>query len=258
MRLSLLAIFFINTLGVAFAQNTLPQFEIATVKSPGPQDRAIVLYNYPGGRVVISLYTFALLLNEALGVQRFQVVGAPAWIDSQRFMIEAKPPASSKLSSFRPAKPEAPLVEEQRQMLLALLMDRFQLKFHRESQEGVVYLLTKGNKEPAFEPPKHPEYRMFFAGLLGGGDGTVSGGNATMEFIASKLSRSMGTPVLDRTGLTGPFDFTLEHVYDWEEEHVTEVTIAQPTVHALGLKLERSRGPIETIVIDHLAKPSGN
>jgi uncharacterized protein (TIGR03435 family) len=238
--------------------DTLPKFEIATVKSPGPQDQVIVLYNYPGGRVVISLYTFALLLNEALDVQRFQVVGAPAWIDSQRFMIEGKPPASSQLSSFRPANPEAPLVEEQRQMLLALLMDRFQLKFHRESQEGVVYLLTKGNKEPAFESPKHPEYRMFFAGLLGGGDGTVSGGNATMEFIASKLSRSMGTPVLDRTGLTGPFDFKLEQVYDWEAEHVTEVTIAQRTVHALGLKLERSHGPIETIVIDHLEKPSGN
>lgn len=102
-------------------------------------------------------------------------------------------------------------------MLLALLMDRFQLKFHRESKEGVVFLLSKGPKEPKFETPKHPEYRMFFAGLLGGGIGTVSGGNATMEFIVSQLSRSMGSPVLDRTGLTGPFDFTLEHIYDPEE-----------------------------------------
>lgn len=114
-------------------------------------------------------------------------------------MIEAKPPASSKLSSFRPSNPEAPLVEEQRQMLLALLMDRFQLKFHRESKEGVVYLLSTGPKEPKFEPPNHPEYRMFFAGL-GGGNGTASGGNATMEFIASQLSRSIGGPMLDRTG----------------------------------------------------------
>src|ERR1700693_115295 len=241
MRLSLLATLFINAFAVAFAQNPLPQFEVATVKSPGPQDRSITLYNYPGGRVVISLYTFAMLLHEALGVQRFQVVGAPAWIDTERFMIEAKPPASSKLSSSTPSNREAPLVEEQRQMLFALLIDRFQLKFHRESNEGVVYLLTKGPKEPMFEPPKHPEYRMFFAGLLGGGNGTVSGGNATMEFIASQLSRSMGGPVIDRTGLIGPFDFTLEQVYDPAEEHDL-VTIAQRTVRALGLKLERSRG----------------
>jgi uncharacterized protein (TIGR03435 family) len=257
MRLSLLATFFINAFAIAFAQNPLPQFEVATVKSPGPQDRIITLYNYPGGRVVISLYTFALLLHEALGVQRFQVVGTPAWIDSERFMIEAKPPASSKLNSFTPSNREAPLVEEQRQMLLALLIDRFQLKFRRESKEGVVYLLTKGPQEPMFEPPKHPEYRMFFAGLLGGGNGTVSGGSATMEFIASQLSRSMGGPVIDRTGLTGPFDFTLEHVYDPEEERDL-VTIAQRTVRALRLKLERSRGPVEMIVIDHLEKPSAN
>lgn len=257
MRLSLLAMVFINVFAAAFAQNPLPRFEVASVKSPGPQDRIITLYNYPGGRVVISLYTFALLIREALGVQRFQVVGAPAWVDSERFMIEAKPPASSKLSSFKPSNPEAPLVEEQRQMLLALLMDRFHLKFHRESREGVVYLLTKGPKEPRFEPPKHPEYRMFFAGLLGGGNGTVEAGNATTEFIASQLSRSMGSPVLDRTGLAGPFDFTLEHVYD-PGGHDDLVTIAQGTVSALGLKLERSRGPVETILVDHLEKPSEN
>ncbi|HEV1283908.1 MAG TPA: TIGR03435 family protein, partial [Bryobacteraceae bacterium] len=120
-----------------------------------------------------------------------------------------------------------------------------------------VYLLTKGPQEPMFEPPKHPEYRMFFAGLLGGGNGTVSGGNATMEFIASQLSRSMGGQVIDRTGLTGLFDFRLEHVYDPEEERDL-VTIAQRTVRALGLKLERSRGPVEMIVIDHLENPSAN
>lgn len=257
MRLFLLAAFFINAFAIALAQNPQSKFEIATVKSPGPQDRIIALFNYPGGRVVISLYTFAQLLHEALGVQRFQVVGAPAWIDSERFMIEAKPPASSKLSSFTPSNREAPLVEEQRQMLLALLIERFQLKFHREAKEQVVYLLTKGPKEPKFEAPKHPESRMFFAGLLGGGNGTVSGGNATMEFIASQLSRSIGGPVIDRTGLTGPFDFTLEHVYDPAEEHDL-VTIAQRTVRELGLKLESSRGPVEMIVIDRLEKPSAN
>jgi uncharacterized protein (TIGR03435 family) len=257
MRLSLFATFFMNAFAIAFAQNPLPQFEVATVKSRGPQDRIIALYNYPGGRVAISLYTFAMVLHEALGVQRFQVAGAPAWIDSEHFMIEAKPPASSKLSSFTPSNREAPLVEEQRQMLLALLIDRFQLRFHRESKEGVVYLLTKGPKEPMFEPSKHPEFRRFFAGLLGGGDGTVAGGNATMEFIAAQLSRSMGGPVIDRTGLTGPFDFTLAQVYDPADEHDL-VTIAQSTVRALGLKLERSRGPVETLVIDHLEKPAAN
>lgn len=66
----------------------------------------------------------------------------------------------------------------------------------------------------------------------------------------------MGAPVLDRTGLTGPFDFSVEHVYDPEGRDL--VTIAQRTVAALALNLERSRGPVEMIVIEHLGKPSGN
>jgi hypothetical protein len=63
--------------------------------------------------------------------------------------------------------------DEQRQMLLALLMERFQLRFHREQKEGEEYLFAKGPREPTFTPPKHPKYRMFFAGLLGGGNATV-------------------------------------------------------------------------------------
>jgi uncharacterized protein (TIGR03435 family) len=98
---------------------------------------------------------------------------------------------------------------------------------------------------------------MYLAGLLGGrDDGTVSGGNATMEFITQQLSRSMGAVVLDQTGLRGPFDFEVQHVYDPEERDL--VVIAQRTVSALGLKLEKSRAPVETIVIDRLEKPSEN
>jgi uncharacterized protein (TIGR03435 family) len=117
-------------------------------------------------------------------------------------------------------------------------------------------VLTRGTREPKFEPAKHRERRMFFGGLIGGGNGTVAGGNAAMDFIASKLSRSIGRPVLNRTGLSGPFDFTLEHVYEPDERDL--LTIAESTVRALGLKLERSRGPVETIVIDRLEKPSPN
>src|SRR5262249_6930853 len=90
----------------------------------------------------------------------------------------------------------------------------------------------------------------------GGGNGTVSGGNATMEFIASQLSRSMGGPVLDRTGLSGPFDFTLEHGFEPGEHDL--VTIAERTVHALGLKLEGSRWLVDTIIIEQLEKRSPN
>jgi uncharacterized protein (TIGR03435 family) len=143
-------------LKAALAQDTLPQFEVATVKLPGAADRVIALFNYPGGRIQITNYTFEQLLEEAFRIQRFQISGAPGWIDSERFMIEAKPPASSELGAFTPFSREAPLVDVQRQMLLALLIDRFHLKFHRESKEGPVYLLVKGQKDPKLDSTLHP------------------------------------------------------------------------------------------------------
>ncbi len=60
------------------------------------------------------------------------------------YAIEAVPPASSKSSKANPSTPKAPLNEEQREMLQALLMDRFQLQFHRETRRGPVYALTLG------------------------------------------------------------------------------------------------------------------
>ncbi len=226
------------------------------MKRPSATDRVISLFNYPGGRIHITNYTFEQLLEEAFSVQQFQIAGAPGWIDDDRFMIEAKPSASSKLGAFTPSNSEAPLVNEQRQMLLTLLIDRFQLKFHRESKDGPVYLLVKGSSDPKLQPTTHPNGRMFLAGLLGGGQGSVLGGNASMDFVASQLSRSVGRPVLDRTGLTGGFDFTLARVYDPQEHDL--VAIAERTVHDLNLKLESSRGPIEIIFIDHVERPSAN
>ncbi len=241
----------------ALAQQSLPRFEVASVKPPGPKDRFIILFNYPGGMIRITNYTCEQLLEESLRVQRFQISGAPAWTDVDKFVIEAKPPASSELSTFKPSNPEAPLVDVQRQMLLALLIDRFQLKFHRESRESPVYLLRRGRKEPKLEPTKHPNERIFLAGLLGGRNGgSVEGGNATMDFIAWQLSASLRRPVPDRTGLTGAFDFNLDHVYDPQEYDT--VAIARRTARELGLKLENSRAPVETIVIDHVEKPAAN
>ena len=71
-----------------------------------------------------------------------------------RFNIEAKPPASSKSSKSNPNNPKLPPNEEQRQMLLALLADRFQLKYRRETKEGAVYFLVKSGKKLALEEVK--------------------------------------------------------------------------------------------------------
>src|ERR1700722_9745088 len=161
-----------------------PVFEVASVKPSSPQQRIIGLFTYPGGRITATLYTLEMLLEEALEVQPYQVSGGPHWIQVDRYDIEAKPPASSPSSRANPPYPKAPPNVEQRQMLATLLADRFQLKFHRETREGPVYLLVKSGKALQLQPPKDP-HDFPWAGRIGGG--AVSGNGLAGANISMPL-----------------------------------------------------------------------
>ncbi len=235
-----------------------PAFEVASVKPASPQDRIIALSTYPGGRITVSLYTLEMLIEEALNVQPFQVSGGPRWIDEDRYDIVAKPPASSKSSQANPPYPKAPPNDEQRQMLQTLLVERFQLRFHRETREGPVYLLVKGNKEPRLREAKD-KGEFPWAGSLGGGalsgDG-IAGKNISMPQLATRLSEYVRRPVLDQTGLTGSFDFRFPYASDDPRTDLIASIFA--SIQGLGLKLESAKGPVETIVIDRAEKLSEN
>ena len=235
-----------------------PAFEVASVKPANPQDRWIAFSTYPGGRITVSLYTLEMLIEEAFDVQSFQVSGGPRWINDDRYDIVAKPPASAESSKANPPYPKAPPNDEQRQMLQALLVERFQLKFHRETKEGPVYLLVKGNKEPKLEDAKNKDDYPW-AGSVGGGmisgDG-IAGINISMPLLATRLSRYLRRPVLDQTGLKGSFDFKFQYLSDDPQTDLISSIFA--SIQGIGLKLESAKGPVETIVIDHAEKPSEN
>jgi uncharacterized protein (TIGR03435 family) len=191
-----------------FAQTPdLPSFDVASVKLSGPNPPHIGIFNYPGGRISGSYLTLEMLISEAFNVQDFQISGGPAWTRSSRFDIEAKPPVSSKLN---PPSRGTPLYDEQRQMLQVLLADRFQLKVHRETKQGPVYLLVKGSGPLKLEAPKDPNAPSWAGSATGGpilgGDG-IAGTNISMPELASRVSWFLRRPVLDRTGLRGSFDF---------------------------------------------------
>ena len=143
-------------------------------------------------------------------------------------------------------------------MLQSLLIERFGLKFHRETREGPMYLLAKGSKPLKLEEPKDKNAYPW-AGSLGGGaimgDG-LAGSNESMGDLARRLSRYLRRPVLDRTELSGSYDFRVE--YRSGEERPDIISMILTCVQNLGLKLEASKGPIETIVIEHAEKPSPN
>jgi uncharacterized protein (TIGR03435 family) len=232
-----------------------PAFEVVSIKPA--QGGAIGLFTYPGGRIIANSMTLELLMEEAFDVQPFQLSGGPAWMRKDRYQIEAKPPASSMLSKANPSPPDRPN-EEQRQMLQALLADRFQLKIHREAKDGAIYLLVKGNKALKLQAPKNKDEAPWAGGLGGGnisGDG-LAGKNISMPQLAKRLSTFMGRPVIDKTSLEGSFDFLYEQVSDDPHPDVAAWIIT--SVQELGLKLEASRVPVETIIVDHLERPSSN
>jgi uncharacterized protein (TIGR03435 family) len=84
----------------------------------------------------------------------------------------------------------------------------------------------------------------------------LAGKNISMPQLAKRLGRFMGRPVIDQTGLEGSFDFLYEQISD--DPHPDVAAWIVTSVQALGLRLEASRGPVETIIVDHVERPSSN
>jgi uncharacterized protein (TIGR03435 family) len=239
----------------------LPEFEVASIRPSGPNQRELNgIYTYPGGRIACKGCTVQYLIMSAFDVQKFQISGGPDWITlvgGDRFDIEAKPPGSSPSTQSNPSISKLPPNEEQRRMLQSLLIDRFALKFHRATKEGSVYILTKGEKELKLQPPKDKNGFPWAGGITGGWfGGGIHGDNISMVQLAVRLSRFFERPVLDRTGLQGSFDF--EYRTGTEDNDADIPGFLIQSMKEIGLKLSSGKGSVETIVIDHIERPSAN
>ncbi len=242
-------------------------FEVASIKLVDPSVPHLVgVRVYPGGRVVISSFPLRNLIATAFGLSLWQISGGDEWTAKDTYDVEAKPPAAlqSGIKSLRYTNFE---IEDGRlrEMLQALLTDRFQLKLHRETKTGVVYLLERSGKTLRLRPAETPTAgaapsadRSSF-GSIGYVGGQWSIFATTMPQLASFASGViLRAPVLDRTGLQGAFDYKqrqpdLEPKYGGDQSDSFLSYLAE-----LGLKLGRTKGPVEAFVIDHAAKPSPN
>ncbi len=231
----------------------LPSFEVATIK-PAPGGIAGFVTS-PGGRMKCGFCNLDMLLIFAFDVQPYQIVGEPDWGHHQGYSIDALPPDSSELRNLKLTSPTHALTTEQREMLQSLLVERFQLKFHRESKIGSVYVLTKGSGELKLHDPKDKDSSP---GVWMARDGLV-GQNASMSLLAVRLSSFLQRPVLDETGLSGSFDFKSALLgNDPSAEYQDLVASILTSIQDMGLKLNSAKGTVETIVIDHIEQPSPN
>jgi uncharacterized protein (TIGR03435 family) len=241
----------------------LPAFEVASIK---PADlnggRPCCVTIRPGARVEINALPLKSLIATAFRLSGFQISGGDAWIEKDNYDIEAKPSADL-LSSIKTLRYTWYGIEDDhlRQMLQALLIDRFQLKFHRETKIGDVYLLKQSGKLLALHATDAPLGGAYPAGY--GNIGYVAAKWSIYAYSMPQLAKFaadfiLHAPILDRTELSGPFDYK-QRQPDLEPDYGPDQTDTfMHFLSELGLKLERAKGPIESFVIDHAAEPSPN
>jgi uncharacterized protein (TIGR03435 family) len=233
-------------------------FEVATIK-PTPSDWGKNSYlRMEGVEFVGRNQTVKNLIEAAYNLTPRAISSGPAWIDSDRYDILAKTPGEIR-----------PNLEQQMSMVRTLLADRFKLAFHREQKEFSIYALTVTKNGPKLkegtDPPDGPRPLIFY---LSPKAVMLPGRNARMAELASAFQRgALDRPVVDKTGIAGRFDFNLE--WTPEESQFNGAGLrgtaesTQPDLFAaiqqqLGLRLEATRGPIETLVIDQVERPSAN
>jgi|SRR5215471_1790512 len=241
---------------VAVGISNALSFDVATIKESTSLEQDGVFRQQPG-RFTVTNLSLRSIIRYAFRLREYQVVQVPSWADT-RYSINA---------TFANAAADN---EQVRTMMQSLLADRFALRSHRESRTLRKYALTKARADGAFGPklarsdvdcgkrPVAPQTCAMFETAW-----SIRGFTRTIPQLVQLLDEIVGSPVQDRTGLTGTFNFDLQ----WGKPGDVPIDPSQQTVESLaslftalqeqlGLKLESERGPVDVLVVDHVEKPT--
>ncbi len=228
------------------------------------------------------------LIREAYEIQDNQLYGAPEWLNSQAFDLDASLD-SSVAEKLKKLSPEQHALVAHR-MLQALLADRFKLAVHAETRDLPIYSLVVAEGGPKLKESSAPEIhagepmsnemggtvRNERRGLMRMGRGDLNGEGLNISDLARLLSQQLGTNVVDKTGLTGTYDFNLHWRADDSQFPILglqpgpRASGSAPTPQPagpelltaiqeqLGLKLEPHQAPVQVVVIDHVEAPAEN
>jgi len=242
----------------ANAQTTaaaLPSFEVASIK-PNHSGSGNSGTNWQNASFTAENVTTMQLLASAFHVHDYQVVNAPKWVNDTKYDVAAKSDAAVQDIS---AKEQQKLFELR---LQALLAERCKLRFHREIKTLPVYELITAKSGPRLHESAAEDSGT------SSNDKQFKATAITMEQLAESLSGHFSRTVLDKTGLTGKYDFTLNYASDQDQaapgygQNAAQPD-AGPSIFTamqdqLGLKLVAAKGPVEVIVIDSIESPSPN
>ena len=235
-----------------------PGIVTATIRPSQPEDSSKGLI-VQMGHIRAANATLSDLITHAYGIHPKQLIGAPAWVDQDRFDINAKFSGEGQ-----------PNPRQIQSLVRKLLAQRFKLSLHRDKKELSVYALSKTGTIPkltlsAGDPNQMPG--LFFQDL-----GKLKVSNGTLQDFANLMQfEVLDRPVIDRTGLTGRYDFTLDWTPDESQFRAMGAVIPHPTGRInqppplfaairgqIGLKLDSTMASVDIIVIDHVEKPVGD
>jgi uncharacterized protein (TIGR03435 family) len=255
-------------------------FEAASIKPDASGDMRTAMMMQPGGRYVVTNITAKMLILSSFQLKENQLTGLPSWADSDRYDITAKPENGEGVTA-----------DDTRAMVRSLLEDRFKFAYHTETKEMPIYALVIAKGGPKLQPASGTKDVFDGRGGPGGlapppggrgrgammrmGRGELSAAGATIATLADQLSRIVGRTVIDKTGLTGNYDFDLKYTDEGGAPMMMRGPGADPNAppppsetqtgsifsalqEQLGLKLEAQKGPVDVYIVDHIDKPSEN
>lgn len=257
-------------------------FEVAWIKPHDPKSDGH-RDNFARGRYTGRNVSVKTLIERAYGISDYQLFGAPSWVNSETFDIDAKVEDSAipELQKLTPAQ----RTERIKLIFQAMLADRFNLKISHETKELPIYALVVGKNGPKLSATKLAPLGSDGAASTGqqsnrgtdvtgnGSDFTAVANGVALAQLAEILAREPevgGRVVRDQTGLSQEYDFTLRWTREnlsaprgTETDSVAPPDASGPSLFAalqqqLGLRLEPKKGPVDTIVIQHVERPSGN
>jgi uncharacterized protein (TIGR03435 family) len=214
-------------------------FEIASVKPvnppAGPHVVSLIINH---GKLNIEAAELRQIVGLAYGVQRVSVLGGPGWADSDQFDIAAKAESADATR------------DEIRSMLQTLLTERFRLVVHRETKEVQAYSLVLAKSGSKLKVAA-PDRKSGVANTTGpNGERQTVFESSSLKVLVNMLANTLGSPVVDKTGLDGIYDYTFE----WPDAGSSLFA----SLDQLGLKLEAKKEPVEVLVMDRAEHPSAN
>jgi uncharacterized protein (TIGR03435 family) len=241
------------------AKDAKPKFDVVTVK-PSEPGKPGKLFTLRGRHVLALNMNVNDLLTFAYGLNMKQIADAPSWFGDDKFDVDGIPDVEGQ-----------PSIAQMKLLVQDVLASRFALKFHRDQKELPVFELTVGKGGPKLtvsgsKPTDNPGFMYRKLGEL-----RVT--NMTMkDFSDGMQGTALDRPVVDHTGLTARYDFTLSWTPDDSQftqfgprppQPETADPNAPPGLYTaigeqLGLKLQPAKLPADVMVIDHAEKPSAN